>query len=283
MGAADDYITREAQPSDASQLSALLSKEYYVHRHLDWRPPLEWLGYQPYWLLLHQRQLMGALACPADPPGVAWVRLFAATAQLTPSKTWRLLFPHIEQAYHGQDVSIAAISLTRWYSDLLEKNGFVHHQDIVVLGWNNERPPARPLPASLTLRPMQPADLQRVAEIDQASFEPLWQNSLEAVSLAFKQASSAVVAELDGQIAGFQISTSTPLVTHLARLAVHPNFQRQNIGYALVCNLFSFFRRHGSWQLTVNTQHDNHASLALYQAMGFELNGDQFPVYVYKS
>jgi ribosomal protein S18 acetylase RimI-like enzyme len=32
-------------------------------------------------------------------------------------------------------------------------------------------------------------------------------------------------------------------------------------------------------RLTVNTQSDNHASLALYEKMGFVITGEKFPVY----
>jgi ribosomal protein S18 acetylase RimI-like enzyme len=35
----------------------------------------------------------------------------------------------------------------------------------------------------------------------------------------------------------------------------------------------------GGWHLTVNTQADNAASLALYHKLGFRRTGEQFPVY----
>jgi [ribosomal protein S18]-alanine N-acetyltransferase len=277
-----DMIVRPAEKSDSSILSALLNREYYIHRHLDWRPALQWLGTQPYWLIQQNHQAVAALACPPDPPHVAWIRLFAASATLTPSRAWRILFEKAqEDLANTPNRMVAAVALQHWFSDLLVQNGFAKYQDIVVLSWDNQLPNPRSLPAGLTLRNMLPADLPQVAEIDQSAFEPLWQNSLNDVSLAFKQAGYATVVEKNGCILGFQISTSTPLATHLARLAVRPDAQRQNIAYVLVYNLFSYFRRLGSWQLTVNTQDSNTASLALYQSMGFELTGESFPVYRY--
>jgi len=38
----------------------------------------------------------------------------------------------------------------------------------------------------------------------------------------------------------------------------------------------------GVTRLTVNTQSDNLASLALYEKMGFTVTGEKFPVYCYQ-
>jgi ribosomal-protein-alanine N-acetyltransferase len=274
---------RPAEINDQPILSALLNREYYTHRHLDWRPPLDWLGHRPFWLAEERGVALAALAFPADPPGVAWVRLFAASGQMLPGAAWRALFePALAQLAGARQTMIAAVGLNAWFTDLLKQNHFEHYQDIVVLAWNNQLPNPRSMPARLTVRPMQMADLPEVAEVDNLAFEPLWRNSIEDIRLAFHMCAFASVVEKDGRILGFQMSTSTPLATHLARLAVRPDVQRQNIGYVLVYNLFSQYRRAGSWQLTVNTQHTNHASLALYQSMGFDLTGDKFPVFLYQ-
>jgi ribosomal protein S18 acetylase RimI-like enzyme len=114
------------------------------------------------------------------------------------------------------------------------------------------------------------------------AFKPLWQNSLDALILAFQKASIATVAVLNEKIVGYQISTSTPINTHLARLAVDPACQRQNIGYELVRDMLATSVKINSWQVSVNTQNDNEASLALYETLGFSKTGETFPVYVYQ-
>lgn len=276
-------VIRPAQPGDLPLLSALLNREYYIHRHLDWRPVLEWLGRKPFWLAEERGAALAALAFPPDPPDVAWVRLFAASGRMLPTAAWQALFePALAELSPNAKTMIAAVGLNRWFTELLENQRFEHYQDIVVLAWNSELPNPRSLPGHLIVRPMRPDDLPAVAEVDNLAFEPLWRNSLADVEQAFRLAGYASVVEENGRILGFQISTSTPMVTHLARLAVRPDAQRQNIGYVLVYNLFSWFKRNGAWQLTVNTQHNNHGSLALYQSMGFALTGDSFPVYLYR-
>jgi len=164
----------------------------------------------------------------------------------------------------------------------LESNNFTLRQSIVVLGWDYRQRPARPLPEGLEIRQMQAADLPAIAQVDRMAFKPLWQNSLDVLILAFHKASIATVAVLDEKIIGYQISTSTPINTHLARLAVDPAYQRQNIGFELVRDMLATSVKLNSWQVSVNTQNDNGASLALYESLGFAKTGESFPVYVYQ-
>jgi ribosomal-protein-alanine N-acetyltransferase len=99
---------------------------------------------------------------------------------------------------------------------------------------------------------------------------------------ALPQATSAIVAEDDEGVVGYQISTANPFGAHLARLAVRPDAQRRGLGSLIVTDLIRRLKNKGVSRLTVNTQSDNHASLALYEKMGFVLTGEKFPVYCFK-
>jgi hypothetical protein len=66
------------------------------------------------------------------------------------------------------------------------------------------------LPAGLAIRPMLAHDLGRVMEVDTAAFEPLWRNSLSALTNAYEQASYATVAEVGSNLVGYQLSTGGP-------------------------------------------------------------------------
>jgi ribosomal protein S18 acetylase RimI-like enzyme len=128
---------------------------------------------------------------------------------------------------------------------------------------------------------MLPGDFEAVAEVDASAFEPLWQNSLEALSRAYAQRAYATVAETSQRLVGYQISTSNPIGAHLARLAVRPETQRTGVGIALVRDLLLQFQHRGRPHITVNTQSDNLSSQALYERLGFVRTGEQFPVFVY--
>ena len=43
-----DFQVRPADSMDQRQIANLIHFESYVHRHLDWRNPLDWIGVPPY-------------------------------------------------------------------------------------------------------------------------------------------------------------------------------------------------------------------------------------------
>jgi ribosomal-protein-alanine N-acetyltransferase len=275
---------RDARPEDRQQLANLIHFEIHVHRHLDWRTPLEWIGSPPYVVLEQHKSLLAALACPPDPRQVAWIRLFAAAHALSVERAWDLLWAEtLEQFKALEEVRwAAALALWPWFVDLLEKRGFVEENRVVMLNWDNvEITPLRFSP-ELVIRPMNLDDIPLVEAVDATAFSQIWQNSQRGLSLAYRQAAVATVAELAGQMVGYQISTATPVGGHLARLAVLPGYQGQGIGLALVQDMLLQFRRRSAQRITVNTQKDNPASLQLYQKVGFYRTGEEYPLFVYR-
>lgn len=273
---------RPATPDDQNGLNWLLDFEYYVHRHLDWRSPLEWLGSQPFWLMEREQRILAALACLADPPEAAWVRLFAASASFSPAEPWQALFEKVRQCLRPEPMPlVAALALHEWFACLLQESGFNHQQDIVVLVWQPTGRLPKPVRANLKIRSMQPKDLSPAHQVDCAAFNPLWRVSLNTLTHSYRQSAIAAVAELEGEIVGYQISTLTSSSAHLARLAVHPSVHKQGVGSALMLDLLRQVDQRKPNKLTVNTQSDNLASIALYQKVGFSLTGDSFPVFVY--
>jgi ribosomal protein S18 acetylase RimI-like enzyme len=98
---------------------------------------------------------------------------------------------------------------------------------------------------------------------------------------ALPQATSATVLEDARGLVGYQISTANPFGAHLARLAVRPDAQRRGLGTLIVTDLINRLNHKNIARLTVNTQSDNLASLALYEKMGFHVTGEKFPVYCF--
>lgn len=278
-----EYYVRPAQPDDLNLLTGLINNDdCFQHRHLDWRLPSDWLGYQPFWILGKHNAASAALAFPDDPPGVYWVRLFAALNTLRLPQTWRLLFEKALSTFPtGTKPVIASLAVQKWYFDVLLENGFSRLHDIVVLAWNGAvAPNFRGVPG-LAIRAMNDSDLQLVQQVDDAAFDDIWKNSYSATHKAYRTAASATVAELNGKIIAYQISTASPFSAHLARIAVLPQFHRMGIGQAVIQDMLNFFIKIGINSLTVNTQSDNQASIALYQKSGFAFNGEKFPVLVY--
>lgn len=278
-----DLAIRVARSSDESRLSNLLYFESYVHRHLDWRTPLDWLGAPEYWVAEQGGLVNAALACPPDPENVAWIRLFAHSNVMPGEEAWHVLWETAKQSFSGRSgMTVAAIVLHDWFQKLLQANDFTERQKIVLLEHTVSSVHERPVPLGINIRPMQRDDLPAVTQLDLQAFDPIWRNSLSALQRAFSQSGSATIAIHNGQVVGYQISTRNSFGVHLARLAVSPAFRGQGLGYALVQDLLRSIRRIGILKLTVNTQSDNAASLSLYHKIGFVLTGESYPVYTYQ-
>ncbi len=271
---------RPAVLTDQHPIANLIHFSSHIHRHLDWRGPLDWIGSPPFFVLESQGQVAAALGCPPDPPTVAWVRLFVNSGKIPIQEAWQMLWDkaRAELAHKGQFVT-AAIVLQDWLQNLLLSSGFTSRQSIVMLERDGGPPAEMALLPEISLRAMMPFDLPAVAEVDASAFELLWQNVLPVLERAYPQALWATVAETDGQVIGYQLSTRNQLGVHLARLAVRPAVQGKGLGYALVADLIEQAGRRGISHLTVNTQDDNATSLALYQRMGFRETGERYPVY----
>ncbi len=274
---------RPVTEKDRQQLANLIHFETRVHRHLDWRAPLDWIGYSPNLVAENHTHIVAALVCPPDPPEVAWVRLFAASAEYPLREVWHALWSEAKAELGGvTGIRAGAIPLQNWFRTLLEESSFQLAHNIVLLTWQRGAPTPAKRPFYGRLRPMNLDDIPAVAEVDQAAFGPLWRNSAGSLSLAYRQAAVATVVEDPSGIIGYQISTASPMGGHLARLAVQTQHQGKGIGLALVQDTLEQFERRGALRVTVNTQEDNQVSLSLYEKLGFHLTGEKYPVLEYQ-
>jgi len=273
-------IIRSAALTDHHLLARLIGRTPNVHRHLDWREPLHWMGSPPFLVLEERGELRAALACPPDPPAVAWLRLYVNDGRLNDKEGWPALWEAARCELAGlPGVTAAAIILRDWLCPYLEMSGFTTRQQIVMLECAQPANIENNNADSFFIRPMLSYDLPAVANVDASAFSLLWQNSLPAFSLAYQQAAIATVAEAEHRVIGYQISTRTSLGIHLARLAVLPETQGRGVGYALAVHMMQQAGKRGVERFTVNTQSDNATSLALYKRIGFHETGERYPVY----
>ena len=276
---------RNSSPSDRKELSNLLHFGTYVHRHLDWRAPLDWIGYDPFLIAENSKgKIVAALACPPDLREVAWIRLLSASHEIPIKELWKALWDKalLTLKYDNNIRYIAAIPLHQWFCSLLIKTQFNKINEVAVLSWKNQNITDHGLNYKVKIRPLKLDDIAVVREIDASSFIPIWQNSVASLKIALNQAVYSTVADLQHGTVGYQITTSTPKGGHLARIAVHPSYQNSGIGYTILHNLLKHMKKRGAHTVTVNTQKDNTPSLALYKKAGFKFNGEQYPIYQYK-
>jgi ribosomal protein S18 acetylase RimI-like enzyme len=274
---------REACDSDRQTLANIIQFEVYVHRHLDWRKPLDWVEEAPFFVAQSSKKILAAIACPLDPPSVAWIHLLAISTGLSLSDVWSTLWAKVKGFYEEKkDITIAAIPRQDWFQNLLEGSGFERNNQVLMLLFNREQAPQERKVPRLTIRSMRFDEFAEIEGLDKLAFDPIWRISEISLIHAYRQAAYATVAEMDNRIVGYQISTASHHGGHLARLAVHPEYQRKGIGYNLVHDVLFRFNQRGVRSISVNTQIDNLNSLALYKKLGFQKTSDIFPTYQYK-
>jgi ribosomal protein S18 acetylase RimI-like enzyme len=280
---------RRASREDAGEIGRLLSVATMRHLHSDWHLPVDWLGTPGFVVCERERadsiadgtgastadgakELAACLAVGADPPPAAWVRVAAvkrrADAERCLGEMLHLVLPWLRDS----GVSILGwLDNGTWPEPWLARLGLRKVNGIITyrLDLSTVEITSRPFPA---IRPATAADMARLAEIERAAFDPLWRHSQHGLLMAFREAMSFDVAEVDGRIAGFQYSVAgqDSLSAHLVRLTVAPDAQGRGVGGGLLSAALLGYGRMGAEQVTLNTQADNHASHHLYERFGFQ-------------
>jgi len=268
----------QAKLSDTSRIAQFLDRAALVQRHLDWTPLLDWIDTPPFLQYFENDHLKGVLVCPPDPVNVAWIKCFACTDLERVNEIFTSLLVKAREMLPGTVDSLYVLGLQDWFILTIKQAGFIKFQEVVVLSLSQNAIPKKQT-SNVFIRPMELADIGKVAFVDHQSFEPIWTISQKGLEAAFFQSAHASVAEIDGRIIGYELSTANNFSAHLARVAVLPEFQQEHIGHQLVVDMIDFFRQRKISAISVNTQSTNSASLNLYKKVGFTPTSDQFPVY----
>ncbi len=121
----------------------------------------------------------------------------------------------------------------------------------------------------VTVRAMRTSDIPALLPIEAACFEELWRYA----PLSFAEIAAThpyfVVAELDGQIVGYQFNALDGEFGYLVRIAVHPKVGSKGIGARLMAEAIRFFQQARVQRIMLNTQEDNTHAHRLYEWFGF--------------
>ncbi|MDQ6660130.1 MAG: GNAT family N-acetyltransferase [Chloroflexota bacterium] len=118
-------------------------------------------------------------------------------------------------------------------------------------------------------RRAEASDIPVLLNIEEQCFEELWR--YDSISLRDIAATHPyfVVAELNGQVVGYQFNALDGEFGYLIRIAVLPSFNGHRIGARLMAEAIRFFERERVIRIMLNTQDDNVHAHRLYEWFGF--------------
>lgn len=271
-------IIKQSEKKDNNAIEFLMNYEFFVHKHVDWRPSLDWLGNPAFQIAMDENEIIACLSMPNEVENVAWIRLFACSSLYSKEKIWDLLYDAVIQKFDGKVNNIFVLGIHNWFVELLKRRSFSLLQNIIVLEWYQKPIHDLNVIDNLLIHHVDLDDLSSIVTLDKKCFSPIWQLPFQSMKEAYFQAGYFTKAVLNGKIIGYQLCTESSSSAHLARLAVDPEFQGKNFGKALVQDLLHHYRSSGINQVTVNTQDDNLSSQALYRKLGFQVIEEKYPV-----
>jgi [ribosomal protein S18]-alanine N-acetyltransferase len=124
--------------------------------------------------------------------------------------------------------------------------------------------------AQVTIRPVNIAkDMAALLTLEELCFDDLWRYNAVAFADIAVTHPYFVVAELKGNIVGYQFNALDDNYGYLVRIAVHPSFEHQGIGARLMAEAIRFFQQGRVSRIMLNSQENNHHAHRLYEWFGF--------------
>lgn len=271
-------IVRPIKPTDVPNILRLVDSARRVHLRLSPDSLKARLGSSPGFLAEDAVGLRGFMVI--EPQHFGTTVIVAAAVR----DTWGVrpyldaILPQIEQAAHKEGApTITHIGYDEWLVDGLGERGFEICEWIVNFerfgGW-----PKVIVPVPALVRTAHLHDLPAILALDNLVFDQLWRKTETNFSEALARAVSFVVAEMEGRIVGYEWCEIYRKHAHLARIAVHPNYQGHGIGAQLLYQAIVDSLSRNVNLITLNTQEANERSHALYQRFDFVKTEQRIPV-----
>ena len=124
----------------------------------------------------------------------------------------------------------------------------------------------------MIIRKMKSSDVAAIAELEKQCFSDPWSAESIASELV-NPLSYWLVAEVDGQVAGYIGSQSVLDAADMMNIAVSPDYRRRGIAKALVNELTAYLSKNNVIALLLEVRVSNEPAITLYEKMGFQQVG----------
>lgn len=272
------------RPARVRALAELFTGDHHYIRDF---PPEALADPPPHWGVLEMRTPEGRAAgaavldiedrpatLPAGVPNRIRGRGIAVRGptgiQATATQLLQTVLAALDRRLPGRHFHLA--SRYRWLVDGALATGFQRLDTMAYLEHRLHRMTS--LLPNHELRPAQPADLPKLAEIDARAFPNFWHMGAHHLQhLSRSESARLLVADADGQAAGF-ILTEAVLQDgrtqgFVVRVCVDPALHRQGVGTSLMAGAVDAMRRAGMTRVSLNVLLSNEDTLAFYRRLGF--------------
>ncbi|HLJ34522.1 MAG TPA: GNAT family N-acetyltransferase [Ktedonobacteraceae bacterium] len=259
---------------DLPFVNRLLQTSEYIYQRFTIEELPTILRHYPAVGSFHGNSLRGFLLSQTVYPPTAWIAGFCVS--WTESRAYLnilyTLLEYLEQLlvtrgvrylhYSGNDTE------GDWLRAVLLKRGFFPYRYLYAYDKIDFSIPA-PGNRQVTVRPVRESDIPALLAIEEGCFEDLWRYD----AISFKDIAAThpyfVVAELHGQVVGYQFNALDGDYGYLVRIAVHPSVNSRGIGARLMAEAIHFFARERVQRIMLNTQEENNHAHRLYEWFGF--------------
>ena len=124
----------------------------------------------------------------------------------------------------------------------------------------------------MIIRKMKASDVIAIAELEKRCFSDPWSADSIASELV-NPLSYWLVAEMDGQVAGYVGSQSVLDAADMMNIAVSPEYRRRGVAKALVNELTAYLSKNNVIALLLEVRVSNEPAITLYEKMGFQQVG----------
>jgi ribosomal protein S18 acetylase RimI-like enzyme len=119
------------------------------------------------------------------------------------------------------------------------------------------------------LRRAELRDIPTLLTLEERCFEHLWRYDAASLADILHTHPYFVLAELHGEVVGYQFNALDGEYGYLVRIGVHPAYNGHGIGARLMAEAVRFFKSAHSTRIMLNTQEENTRAHHLYEWFGF--------------
>jgi ribosomal protein S18 acetylase RimI-like enzyme len=261
-------------PADLPLITRLLVSSEYIYQRFTQEELKHILRSYPSVGLANGSTLRGFLLSQTVNPPSAWIGGFGVS--WSESRAYLrfldlLLEPLVDRLrerevhnlyYSGNDVQ------NDWLRDPLLDRGFTPFRQLYAYDKFDYHIPSAGN-QNVQIRRAELRDIPALLGLEELCFEQIWRYDASSFVDIMHTHPYFVVAELAGQMVGYQFNALDGEYGYLVRIGVHPELHSQGIGARLMAEAVRFFQSAHSIRIMLNTQEENTHAHRLYEWFGF--------------